>query len=66
MTYTVSEKVHVDMRVNGEDISGDFGPGDVELVQPIADLLLASGLATEVSASKKAVKPTPTDESVEA
>lgn len=49
MKYTMSEAVHVDLRVDGEDYSGDYGPGDVDLPGPVAELLAAQGLlgATE-------------------
>ncbi len=66
MAHTLKEAVHVDLRHNGTDYSGDFGPGDVELPAPVADLLVASGLAIETSAPKKAGKSTTTDEGSEA
>lgn len=65
-TYTIRESVHVDIRVNGEDLSGTYGPGDVNLPMPVADHLVALGLATLAVASKKATKSTPIEESAEA
>lgn len=46
MAHTLTVAVHVDLRVNGEDLSGDYGPGDVNLPEPVAALLTAQGLAT--------------------
>lgn len=61
-THTLSEKVHVDIRVNGETISTDFGPGDVVLTPAVAELLVAQGVATPVvKASKKTSAPTAAD-----
>lgn len=59
MAYKLTSKVRVDLRANGEDLSGEYGPGEVELPRPVAELLLAQGFATEAVASKKAVKPEP-------
>lgn len=65
-TYTITESVHVDIRVNGEDFSGSYGPGDVDLPQPVADHLVAVGLATKATATKKAsAKSTPEVETPE-
>ena len=60
MTYTLAEAVHVDIRIDNETIEGDFGPGDVELPAPIAELLVNQGLAvpTPEKASKKSATPT--------
>lgn len=69
MAYQLSEKVVVDLRADGQDLSGEYGPGEVDLPRPVAELLIAQKLATEVVASKKAVKAapveTPTAETVE-
>lgn len=65
MTYTISDKVHVDLRVDGKTISEDFGPGDVELPPAVAELLLAQGLATETSAKTSKTKSTPATETSE-
>lgn len=46
MAYTLNDKVHVDLRVDGNTISEDFGPGDVELPEAVAVLLVGQGLAT--------------------
>lgn len=64
-TYTLKEQVHVDLRVNGEDLSGDFGPGEIELPEAVAEHLVGLGLATPTTA-KKAAKSTPVEESAEA
>lgn len=63
MAYTITEAVHVDIRIDGETISADYAPGDVDLPQPIADLLVAQGLATPtaVSSGKKKADPAPAD-----
>lgn len=58
MTYTVAQKVHVDLRVNDDDLSGDYGPGDVRLPHAVAELLVAQGLA--VKSPKHTKKPAPT------
>lgn len=69
-THTLTEKVHVDIRVDGETISTDFGPGDVTLPPAVAELLIAQGIAAPITkASKKtsapaaAETPTPTEPS---
>lgn len=42
---TIKEQVHVDLRIDGITISEDFAPGDVEVLEPVADLLVSQGLA---------------------
>lgn len=62
--FTLTEPIHVDLRVDGEDFSGDYTAGDVELPDAVADLLVAQGFATAVTGGKKkTVDPvaTPTD-----
>lgn len=69
MAYTLSSKVRIDLRADGKDLSGEYGPGDVDLPRPVAELLIAQGFAVETTASKKAAKPaqveTPTAETPE-
>ena len=48
--YTLIEAVHVSITLDGQAIDLDLTAGDVELDQPIADLLVAQGLATEAAA----------------
>jgi len=43
----LSEAVHVDLRVNGEDFTGTYGPGEVELPEPVAQVLAEHGLLAE-------------------
>lgn len=62
MSYNLPEAVHVDMRVDGETISKDFGPGVVDLPQPVADLLVSQGLATQSTSKSKAGKAAETTE----
>lgn len=59
----ITEQVHVDIRVDGETISEDFTAGVVEVIQPVADLLVAQGIAhfamaadAEVPSAKPAKK----------
>jgi hypothetical protein len=66
MAHTVKEAVHVSMFVDGKDVSLDLSAGEHDLAPAVAALLVEQNLATEVSASKKAAKSTPTDESLEA
>lgn len=53
MSIQASTKVHVDLRVDGKDYTGSYGPGD-QLPAAVADLLIAQGLAAETSDKKKA------------
>lgn len=55
MAYTILESVHVDMRADGIDLSAAYEPGDHDLPRPVAELLMAQGLAVE-AVSKKAAK----------
>lgn len=67
MRYQLAEKVHVDMRVDGQAIDGDFGPGDsVELPEAVAALLIAQGHAAPAKAAPKQGKAaTPATSDVE-
>lgn len=59
-TYTLTDAVHIDIRVDNQDISGDFGPGDVALPDAIAEILVAQGHATPtVKGGKKAAASAP-------
>lgn len=40
----LTEAVHVDLRVNGEDFTGTYGPGEVDLPEPVAQVLAEHGL----------------------
>lgn len=63
MSHTLKEAVHVTMTVDGADFSVDYAAGDVDLPQPIADLLVAQGLATVTKAkSSKTTTATETTE----
>lgn len=46
MSHKIEGTVQVDLRADGIDHSGTYGPGDVELPEPVAELLVAQGLAT--------------------
>ena len=46
MSHTIKGTVQVDLRADGVDYSGTYGPGDAELPEPVAELLTAQGLAT--------------------
>lgn len=61
MSYTITEPVHITMTVDGEDVSLDLAPGDVELSAPIADLLVAQGVATEATSKSTKKTTTPTE-----
>lgn len=52
---TISEAVRVDISLDSERIELDLAAGDVEVPQPVADLLIAQGLAVVAtkSSSKK-------------
>lgn len=54
MAYTISEAVHVSTTVDGESVELDFTPGDIDLPEAVADLLVAQGIATPVAAKKAA------------
>lgn len=58
-TYTLPERVRVDLRADGVDLSGEFGPGDVELAPAVAELLTAQGLATPAKAKAPKTPRTP-------
>lgn len=61
MAYSLTDTVHVSLRADGADLSGTYGPGEVDLPRPVAELLIAQGFASEVVASKKAVKAAPVE-----
>ncbi|HAM24922.1 MAG TPA: hypothetical protein DCM51_05125 [Actinobacteria bacterium] len=52
MAKNLNEKVHVDLRVDGVDLTGDFAPGD-DLPAPVAELLEAQGFIVEGKAKTK-------------
>lgn len=57
---TLTEAVRVDISLDSERIELDLAAGDVEVEQPVADLLIAQGLAvvaTTKSTSKKNSTP---------
>lgn len=59
---TITEQVHVDIRIDGETISSDFTPGNVEVSEHIADLLISQGVATiAVDEPAKPAKKTSSD-----
>jgi len=58
MNYTITEQVHVDIRIDGQTISADYTPGDIEIPIEIGDLLIAQGLATLAPATGKKSKST--------
>jgi hypothetical protein len=51
--YTIAEACHVSIVLDGEVLDLDLTAGDVELAQPVADLLIAQGLASEATKSSK-------------
>jgi hypothetical protein len=57
MTYIISTKVRVDIRSNGADLSGEYGPDSKDIPTAVGDHLVALGLAevSKSSAVKKAV-----------
>lgn len=55
MQCTIKEAVSVDMRSSGEDVSGSWDAGDHELAEPVAELLIAAGIATPTKS--KSSKP---------
>lgn len=58
--HLITEAVHVDLRVDGQTISADYEPGEVELHPEVAALLSAHGIATpvyDVTAEPVAAKP---------
>lgn len=60
MSHTMKDAVHVDLRVGTFDYSGEYGPGDVDLPGPVADLLVAQGFATPNVAKAKVSKASTT------
>ena len=46
MQVNISEKVHVDLTVNGVDLSGSYGPGPSEVPDEVGELLIAQGIAS--------------------
>lgn len=61
MTITITEAVHVDIRIDGETISTDYKPGTADVPLEIAELLIAQGFATEGSVAKSKSDTTPTE-----
>jgi hypothetical protein len=63
---TINEPVHVEIRIDGTTIERDFTTGDVDVEQPIADLLIAQGLAAPASKGSKNVqtKPVPDETAI--
>ena len=67
--YTITESVHIDIRVDGATISGDYEPGVVELHPAVAEVLVAQGIASlaiaepeaEPAPAKASKKTTPKD-----
>ena len=57
MSYAIAEAVTVSMSHEGEDLSGTYGPGVVELPDVLGELLVAQGQATV--STEAAVKPAP-------
>lgn len=55
MQVTIKQAVSVDMRAGGEDLSGAWEPGDHELPEPVAEVLIAAGIATPTKS--KSSKP---------
>lgn len=66
MTFTIKEQVHVDIRIDGVTIEEDFAPGDHDLPDAIADLLVSQGIAAPSTKKSKIspviVDPEPTPE----
>lgn len=60
MAYTLKSNLHVAMCIDGVAVNEDYGPGDVELPEAVAQLLVAQGFASE--AKPKAVKAVSNDE----
>lgn len=56
---TINEPVHVEIRIDGKTTERDFTAGDVDVEQPIADLLIAQGLAAPASKGSKNVQTKP-------
>jgi hypothetical protein len=60
---TLNEAVYVSIQIDGEDLSGSYGPGDVEVHDTIATLLTNQGLVSDGSKPKSSPKvSTPTVE----
>ena len=45
MTHTLKQAVTVDIRVGDETYADTYGPGNVDLPEPVAELLVNLGLA---------------------
>lgn len=54
LSYQVPTEVTVDLREDDVDLSGVYGPGVVELPEPVARLLVAQELAQPAPAKKPA------------
>lgn len=50
--YTITEACHVSIVLDGQAVDIDVEAGEVDLDQPVADLLVAQGLATATNAAK--------------
>lgn len=57
MAYNIKKPVRVDIRVNGADYSLDLEQGEHELDQPVAELLIAQGVAELITEQPKEPKP---------
>ena len=58
MSYTLKTAVHVDLRADGEDLSGTYGPGVADLPAPVAALLVAQGHAVPAEAKTSKISKT--------
>lgn len=45
-TITITEQVHVDIRIDDQEHTADYAAGTIDVPQGVADLLIAQGLAT--------------------
>lgn len=48
----LSDVVTIDARFNDVTVSGIFGPGEVDVLDEVADMLVAQGLAEPVKARR--------------
>jgi hypothetical protein len=63
MSYTLTEAIHVSITIDGQAQDLDYTAGDTELPEPVAELLIAQGIATPaVAPSKKSKSDTTTTE----
>lgn len=56
---TLNEAVYVSILIDGEDLSGSYGPGDVEVHDTLATLLTNQGLVTDGSKTSTKKVSTP-------